>query len=253
MPAIAEIDGFGLRPHIAISSRSSFNEKPHAVECQGAGGIYLRLFRAPSSVPVLCALPTRRASSGLPDCSFVEFDADGTRVPKPHTRTRNGSQHLHLSAGQLPRPEPHQRVLQLGAVLSLAFGKTRRPQPTGRSAAARREADRFDNNHGRQALIAPKMKNQAKAKTSNGEEFASSMRAATKKPRKPATPSTVTARFAIASVRSLVLRPMTFPSMLTVEGWSRGHRKTSRTGRLRYRRDIEIAGGADAVTASRSA
>jgi hypothetical protein len=35
MPAIAEIDGFGLRPDIATSFRSSFNEKPHAAECYG--------------------------------------------------------------------------------------------------------------------------------------------------------------------------------------------------------------------------
>jgi hypothetical protein len=28
MPAIAEIDGFGLRPHIETSSRSSFSERP---------------------------------------------------------------------------------------------------------------------------------------------------------------------------------------------------------------------------------
>lgn len=133
------------------------------------------------------------------------------------------------------------------SMLSLAFGCARWPQrsfrgkPNRQSPEARREAGRFDNSRGKQALITRKMKNQAKAKKSNGEAFASSMRAANRKPRKPATPNTVTARFAIGRARSLVLRPMKSPSMLTMEGWSRRHRKTSRMERFRYKRDIKIA------------
>jgi hypothetical protein len=98
------------------------------------------------------------------------------------------------------------------------------PQPslktelTGQAPEARRGADRFDKIPDKQALITPKMKNHIKAKTSNGEAFAPSMRAASRNPRKPATPKTVTAKSAIARVRSLVLRPMTWPSVLTMKG-----------------------------------
>jgi hypothetical protein len=90
-----------------------------------------------------------------------------------------------------------------------------RGEPTDQSPEVRCETRRFDISHGRQALIAQKMKNQRKAKTSNGEAFASSMRAVSRKPRKPATPRTVTAKSAIPAIRSLVRQPMTFPSMLT--------------------------------------
>jgi hypothetical protein len=97
MPAIAEIDGFGLRPEIATLLRSSFNEEPHAAECQG-----LRALSAAFQGTVFatrCLRFNSLSSSGLPDCSSVEFDAKGTRVPKSCTKTQNGSRHFHLSLG----------------------------------------------------------------------------------------------------------------------------------------------------------
>jgi hypothetical protein len=41
MPAITQIDGLCLRPHIVTSSKSSFNEDPMLLDARG-GGIYQR-------------------------------------------------------------------------------------------------------------------------------------------------------------------------------------------------------------------
>jgi hypothetical protein len=62
-------------------------------------------------------------------------------------------------------------------------------------------------------LITPNVKNQVKATASKGDAFASFIRAANRKPRKPAAPKTVTAKSAVAAVRALALRPIPFPSM----------------------------------------
>jgi hypothetical protein len=143
MPAIAEIDGFGLRPHIAISSRSSFNEKPHAVECQGAGGIYLRLFRAPSSVPVLCALPTRRASSGLPDCCSLNSMQKEQECQTTHENTKWKS-----ALPFIGRPTPAPRECY--------SWEQSYPWPLGKRAALSRPASRPRHVAKRTASIKPR-------------------------------------------------------------------------------------------------
>jgi len=73
-----------------------------------------------------------------------------------------------------------------------------------RAAGARFVAARFDTSNGRQNLMPPKMKNQAKANTPYAEAFAPSIRAASRKPRKPATPTIASA---VEAVLAFALRP----------------------------------------------
>jgi hypothetical protein len=90
--------------------------------------------------------------------------------------------------------------------------------PTSQHPASLCATVRFNNSLGKQSLMPPKVKNQTKAKTSYNRALVSSIRAASRKARTPATPNSVTAQSAIEAVRALALRPILFPSMSSTKG-----------------------------------
>jgi hypothetical protein len=91
---------------------------------------------------------------------------------------------------------------------SKAASSTARPMDLVAPVNQRCAAGRLDSSQGEQNLMTANAKNQTKAKMSKGEAFASSIRPTIRNPRKPATPSTVTVRSAMAAFFIFALCPI---------------------------------------------